>query len=56
MKIGAELDVDILEFMLTQKEGAEYKNYCYLMYPVDNMLEWQAMRDRKFIHNLKYKK
>lgn len=46
-KIGAELDPDIMKWMLSTPEGGEYKNWELLHHPVDNMLAWQAMRDRK---------
>ncbi len=47
IKIGAELDPDILEWMLSRDEKGDYKQWQLMHHPVDNMLEWQKLRDRK---------
>jgi hypothetical protein len=52
-KVGEELDPDILEWMMGEADdnGRPAKNWEFLHHPVDNMLEWQAMRDRKARNN-----
>lgn len=44
-KIGAELDLSILSWMLSIPKGGEYKQWELLSHPVDNMLQWQIIRD-----------
>lgn len=49
VKIGQELDPDILEWMLNKPDNGDYKQWEMCHHLVDNMLEWQAMRDRKIV-------
>jgi hypothetical protein len=49
-KILDEVDVDIKNAMMKWDEKESFPAWCMLVDPANAILQWQALRDRKFLN------